>query len=950
MISRGHMRRQLRASGGITNARQGYGIGSWVKERIRKIIPNELASVASKAAPFVAMLPGYGPLAAGIMRGVGRFDKRGSISDALKQGLGTYAGGKVFDAGMRGAGLRETGGSAIKSLKELPGKFMEKGSEFLNKGINTLGKSGTAGEILKGQLLVGGGTAIASFIASQFAEDPQQSGESFSQYMARRRPVVEKNLKMYLGQSNPGMPPEDLDRLVQQNLAEYTQESYRTSNNQGGRVGLANGSGGITMANSLAQNIAQNRANQAARANELELARSRIPGYQAPVRAMAPTRAPMLTPRDLNPPELFQPGDPDLNIGIPERPQPGVTPPVARIQPMPIQPRPPMETDFSREINWQPGQPAPEGFKVEEMLGDEFLVPNDSQYVPPTEAESMMPPLAPIQPGSSGMGNLIGNLPGLFEKVIQPPAEELINGPLGLVPQLPQTDEEILAEREKNQPKSPGFNPIYEGRYAQDPGQRNKIPVGGYKEPLPQDQLLSGFEQFKKNNPELMRGAGTMAIVPVTLPGGYSYDFSGSQEANAFNKYLESIGQAPAQGRRQPGDIVKIGLAQPTYNDPLPQDQLMSGFAEWKRNNPDKVSNTGTAAMSYMTLPNGEPITFSGGAQASNMAQYLESIGQPPMTRTQNPIASPRKITSDGSGLAKLAVGGRVGFNGGGLTKIQINRLKNLGYSKAGTAKGIKSYGGLGVLKDILKINSFSYNKGGRVGLAEGSDDMILPMEKPETEKILTREEAEKLYPGMFVDTTTFNPVPDNAAELAIDELAKVILGTRGSDKNFMKNEYIIPTVKKISENYGYSEAEIVKMLKDQMMTYSKPKKEKMNKGGIMRLNYMIGGEAKQMEAGAPPIMYSGNMDPNAQNQQAGLPSVPGPMQMAEDGPEFDMRENGGFQPLGRQEGKDDVPAMLAKNEFVMTADAVRAAGGGSIQKGAQKMYDTMKKLESRVS
>jgi hypothetical protein len=119
------------------------------------------------------------------------------------------------------------------------------------------------------------------------------------------------------------------------------------------------------------------------------------------------------------------------------------------------------------------------------------------------------------------------------------------------------------------------------------------------------------------------------------------------------------------------------------------------------------------------------------------------------------------------------------------------------------------------------------------------------------------------------------------------------------------------------------------------------------NMGGLMRLNYMIGGEAKQMEAGAPPIMYSGNMDPNA---QAGLPSVPGPMQMAEDGPEFDMRENGGFQPLGRQEGKDDVPAMLAKNEFVMTADAVRAAGGGSIQKGAQKMYDTMKKLESRVS
>ena len=113
------------------------------------------------------------------------------------------------------------------------------------------------------------------------------------------------------------------------------------------------------------------------------------------------------------------------------------------------------------------------------------------------------------------------------------------------------------------------------------------------------------------------------------------------------------------------------------------------------------------------------------------------------------------------------------------------------------------------------------------------------------------------------------------------------------------------------------------------------------------RIGYAIGSPDKQLEAGAPPIMYSGNMDPN---QKTGLPSIPGPIQMAEDGPEFDMRENGGFQPLGRQEGKDDVPAMLAKNEFVMTADAVRAAGGGSIEKGAQKMYDTMKKLESRVS
>jgi hypothetical protein len=58
----------------------------------------------------------------------------------------------------------------------------------------------------------------------------------------------------------------------------------------------------------------------------------------------------------------------------------------------------------------------------------------------------------------------------------------------------------------------------------------------------------------------------------------------------------------------------------------------------------------------------------------------------------------------------------------------------------------------------------------------------------------------------------------------------------------------------------------------------------------------------------------------------------------------------GGFVPLGKKEKADDVPARLSKNEFVFTADAVKAAGGGSVDKGAQKMYDTMKRLENRVA
>ena len=63
-------------------------------------------------------------------------------------------------------------------------------------------------------------------------------------------------------------------------------------------------------------------------------------------------------------------------------------------------------------------------------------------------------------------------------------------------------------------------------------------------------------------------------------------------------------------------------------------------------------------------------------------------------------------------------------------------------------------------------------------------------------------------------------------------------------------------------------------------------------------------------------------------------------------GMEKDYREDGGFVPIGGEEKADDVPARLSKNEFVFTADAVRAAGGGDIDQGAEVMENVMKNLE----
>ena len=63
---------------------------------------------------------------------------------------------------------------------------------------------------------------------------------------------------------------------------------------------------------------------------------------------------------------------------------------------------------------------------------------------------------------------------------------------------------------------------------------------------------------------------------------------------------------------------------------------------------------------------------------------------------------------------------------------------------------------------------------------------------------------------------------------------------------------------------------------------------------------------------------------------------------------ELDARKTGGYIPYGKKERVDDVPAMLAKDEFVFTSRAVKAAGGGNARRGAAKMYALMKQLESK--
>jgi len=93
--------------------------------------------------------------------------------------------------------------------------------------------------------------------------------------------------------------------------------------------------------------------------------------------------------------------------------------------------------------------------------------------------------------------------------------------------------------------------------------------------------------------------------------------------------------------------------------------------------------------------------------------------------------------------------------------------------------------------------------------------------------------------------------------------------------------------------------------------------------GGLMRTGYAMG------------------------TSQFGLMGNEHPVIPSKDGNQLDMRQTGGYQPHGKAEKHDDVRALLAQGEFVMTSDAVKGMGGGDRELGAKKMYDLMHNMEA---
>ena len=138
----------------------------------------------------------------------------------------------------------------------------------------------------------------------------------------------------------------------------------------------------------------------------------------------------------------------------------------------------------------------------------------------------------------------------------------------------------------------------------------------------------------------------------------------------------------------------------------------------------------------------------------------------------------------------------------------------------------------------------------------------------------------------------------------------------------------------------GAGEAQAEQMLQAEFIKYK-------NKGGELSFQEFVQAvmqQQQQAQGMGQPMMAANGGRMNA--AEGGIMDTEQAEMIDMGGQEKDYRDEGGFVAMGGEERADDVPARLSKNEFVFTADAVRAAGGGDIDQGSEVMQNMMDNLE----
>ncbi len=284
----------------------------------------------------------------------------------------------------------------------------------------------------------------------------------------------------------------------------------------------------------------------------------------------------------------------------------------------------------------------------------------------------------------------------------------------------------------------------------------------------------------------------------------------------------------------------------------------------------------------------------------------------------------------------EAAYGGRMGYKYGSddpydvdavFKRYERKLLENKGYDPSSPTKYGKDVdSGIRTLQDILNVLfKDEYAMGGRVNYASGSDiEEILMASEPDP-----MDERNQVMESIAIKEfgKSLNELSDDEIiqiEMMIDEMAQT--GNQPGKMASMDDDYeqeFMRLVGEFMEN-GFSQQEAIEAAKDEL---ERLRGKFMASGG--RVNYAFGTKPDVVDQAAGIEGLDININPQGIK-------------------ELDLRETGGFiPPVGVKEKADDIPAMLSNNEFVFTADAVREAGDGDVDKGAERMYSMMKRLEN---
>ena len=530
---------------------------------------------------------------------------------------------------------------------------------------------------------------------------------------------------------------------------------------------------------------------------------------------------------------------------------------------------------------------------------------------------------------------------------------------------LPGTDERVITPRRKpirtkdNRVKQPFYGPLITGlNWVGDKIGHSKF--GMWNNQMQRENYL---DWAKTNNPEAyvetMSDLAKLGYVDYDTNNVTIDEFGSPHQKTTFASYGDELWEPQAKEILGEGyknylnrhNVVSPGGDGPQNpcDGPNPPAYCFSGvtagastpketagdyygFSEWADWDPNNTSPLfGDATQYKAVLSKGGRIgLYAGGMGGMNnpmnpmMNRGLGAMGSPGM----NPF-NQQNLMAQGQMRGNPMMGGNPMMARGNPMMAQRPGIPAQGAGISGTqaaAKMAKKEDDGELLKLIRMLAS-----------------MGIPMEQLRGR---TKEELVEMAISLQKDQPTGRPEVVEESEEVEEEVMTAAGGGRvRAAEGYPNPEAEFMSETQLEENYpGLARGELGEVITEdeEKEIYIPQEKNPFERQG-MEFDKPVGREGT-FRADNPPVVYSlneGGLMRTGYAMGSEQPVIP-----SKDGPQIDYREMGGYQPHGKKEKHDDVRALLAQGEFVVTSDAVKGIGGGDRDLGAKRMYDMMHKFE----